>query len=769
MKPYRIHLENQATEWENATPVGNGSMGAMLYGLVPSELIQLNEESIWAGWDSLPCVDPGLADKITYVRQLLMEGKTAEAERWAKENTEESFARIQSYETAGELRIDLHDSDVPVTGYTRDLSLNDGVAEVRYTVDGVNFCRQLVASYPDKLIAMKITADQPGKISGRIHYERVGEFQCQSDGAFLQKRDPEIYKELYPNAYNIQAIIAQGDLLSVKGVTAYGDHHFSVKIKAVAEKGTLTAESTALRVENADSLTLYISIVSEFREEQYEAVCESLLSAAEKGWSAFVADATEDFRALMERSDISLGEKDENVEALPLPERLARVREGAYDPGLIELYFAFGKYLLIGSSREGTLPANLQGVWSGYFLAPWNADYHTNINLQMNYWPAEVANLSECQLPLFDYINTYLLEAGKRAAQDVYRCGGTVLHHLSDIYNFAYPADGLWGLWPLGGAWLCFHFWEHYQSTLDREFLRDSAYEYIKQNVLFFLDYMVEDDQGRLVTGPSTSPENAYYPFGSQEKSYLCISPAMDIEIIGGLFRIFCDVSEILQSDVELRETVTKAMARMPKLQIGKFGQLMEWMEDFEEAEPGHRHMSHLFALHPDNAITQDKTPELFRAAQVSLERRLSFGGGHTGWSRAWIINHFARLKNGEKALEHLQLLFARSTKDNLFDSHPPFQIDGNFGGAAGIAEMLLQSHEDKIALLPAVPACYTDGSFEGLIARGAIEVSAKWKKGAVVEYSLWAKQDGSVIVELPDQSRQTWELKAGEKVTWTA
>ena len=430
----------------------------------------------------------------------------------------------------------------------------------------------------------------------------------------------------------------------------------------------------------------------------------------------------------MNRAELDLGD---DYAFLPVNKRLERLKadENAVDPGLIALYFDFGRYLLVSSSRPGSLPANLQGVWNTYTEAPWNSDYHTNINLQMNYWLAESANLSDCALPLFDYMNDYLLESGRETARVNYRCRGTVLHHLSDIYGFTAAADGVWGLWQLGGAWLCYSLWEHWLYTGDLKFLRRRAYDYIHDSARFFLDYMFEKD-GMLMTGPSTSPENRYYCGGKAVS--LCLSPTMDIEIIGGLLRIYVELEKLLQNDMSQLEEAQKALEKLPPLKVGKHGQLMEWLEDYDEPEPGHRHVSHLFALYPDCAINKN-TPQLMKAAKVTLERRLSNGGGHTGWSCAWLTALFARLGDADNVSAMLRKLFVKSTRDNLLDSHPPFQIDGNFGASAAIVEMLMQSHNDEIELLPALPKECKNGSFRGFVARGGKVVSAVWKDGKVV------------------------------------
>ncbi|MHB1152920.1 MAG: glycoside hydrolase family 95 protein [Eubacteriales bacterium] len=707
MKNYSIYLDTPASEWELASPVGCGSLGAMIYGTVDTERLQLNEEHIWAGGPiNTDCFE--FRDILDKIRCLLLEGKATEADLYAEKALDGKFHRVNSYETAGELYFSLHENG-NCTDYRRELNLNSGIASVVYKKDEINYRRELFASYPSQLIAVRFTADKSASINFTSFFKREN---------IISRR------------------VIEKNILEIKGMTASGGHEFTLLMKFIPNGGTLVMTADTVVVSRADSCAVYITAATESIPEL----------PLEYIWDDLKNEHINDFTSIMERSDISLGETDEILEALPTSERLRRIREGGTDPELISLYFQFGKYLLLGSSRPGTLPANLQGVWNGELNAPWNSDYHTNINLQMNYWHAETANISECTLPLFDYINKYLLESGKRTASVNYQCRGTVLHHLSDVYGFTAPADGLWGLWPLGGAWLCYHFWEHYLYTLDKIFLQDTAYNYISECVQFFLDAMYETENGLLLSGPSTSPENRY--FVESKAASLCMSPTMDIEIISGLFRIYIAAESLLGIDPELAKKAEIALEKMPPLKIGKHGQLMEWLDDYDEPEPGHRHISHMFALYPDAAINPS-TPETFEGSRKTLERRLKNGGGHTGWSCAWLVALYARLLDGESAMSNLTKLLSKSTRDNLFDTHPPFQIDGNFGGSAAIAEMLLQSHNGVIKFLPALPACFRNGSFERLCVRGGAEVSAEWKNSRVIEFSIYSKTGGIYTINV--------------------
>jgi alpha-L-fucosidase 2 len=747
----RLWYRQPASEWNEALPIGNGRLAAMVFGGVENERIQLNEETIWAG-EKRDRNNPEGARNLAEVRRLLSAGKLKEAEALADKTMIATTRRMPQYQPLGDLLIKFSGQERP-TDYLRELDLDAGIVRVTYKSKGARFTRQVFCSAVDQVIVVRLTCDHPGRISF---------------SATLTREQDSKTSVLDPDWLVIEGEAIPRDerhaLERKVGVKFRGD------LRVLTTGGRRKISEKSVGVDGANAATLLFVAATSFRTNDPAAQCGKYLSRANKPYVQLRASHIAEHQRLFRRVQLNLtpdfdGTSKDRLQLQPTDQRLKRVAAGDSDLGLEALYFQFGRYLLISSSRPGTMAANLQGKWNHQLSPSWDSKYTININTEMNYWPAEVCNLSELHKPLFDLIDNARAD-GRRVAKNLYGARGFVIHHNTDLWGDAVPIDGVHaGIWPMGGAWLSLHLWEHYDFTRDRQFLADRAYPVMKEAAEFFLDYLVDDGQGHLITGPSISPENRYQAADGQIAK-LCMAPTMDLEITHALFSRVIQASQLLNTDVDFRRRLVAARDRIPPLKIGKHGQLQEWLEDYDEPDPGHRHISHLFALHPGNQITLRGTPELAKAARVSLERRLQAGSGHTGWSRAWIINFWARLEEGDLAHENILALLGKSTLPNMLDTHPPFQIDGNFGGTAAMAEMLLQSHAGEIHFLPALPKAWPNGMVSGLRARGAVEVDLIWLDGKATRVKLRAKVDGEIKLRPPrgqefvSMSENGWYIK---------
>lgn len=750
--------------WEQALPLGNGTLGAMIFGTTDGELIQLNQDSVWSG-GFRQRINPDARKSLDRVRQLIFAGRLSEAEQVIYTDMLSVAVEQGDYEPLADLKL-IFDKKIPhyselfkpkqvdFQNYTRTLDLEQALFTCSYDRNLIHYHREAFMSYPGQVLAYRIQTSMP--IGLRIELTRGN--SCEQ-------------------------ICATEDRITLSGEGNGNGPVFVADLLAVSN-GKQRRTGFFLDIEEATEIVIYVAGRTSFYEADPFAWCEKRLSEAkEKGYEKLKETHLKDYIPLFERMQLKINpdtsdtaarqgvgqslKSDETQGLEDTAQRLEAYKISPTDDGLLELYFNYGRYLTIASSRPGSLPSNLQGLWNKEYKPQWGSRYTANINLQMNYWPVEAANLSECHLPLFDHLQR-MLPNGQKVAREMYGCRGAVAHHNTDIYGDCAP-QGAWmpaSIWPMGLAWLSTHITEHFRYTHDVDFAK-KYYVVLEQASLFFIDYLVLDADGYLVTCPSTSPENTYI-LDNGEKSTVCFGPTMDTQIIRDLWTGYLEVAEALiaagmlsggdyvskglqpteDSDItieELTDNIQKKLKLLMPVGIGSCGQLLEWTKEYEEWEKGHRHISHLYGLYPANQITKSMAPELYAAAEKTILERLSHGGGQTGWSRGWMINMWARLGNGEAAYQNLQQLLQQQTASNLFDLHPAFapgmppifQIDGNHGGTAGILEMLLQSHEDFLNFLPAVPKKWKSGAVKGLKTRGNIQVDMEWSDHRVTRITL--------------------------------